>query len=314
MSDPDSTISPASEPRMRLRGGLWRRIARRLVRLGGGETELEEVMRTTEDRGEPISVRNKDMMLAAARFGSLRVADVMRPRAEIVAIEASATLGEAARVFSHSQHSRLPIYRETLDDPLGLVHVRDVMALLAPDEDGKAKSKFTDRHLSKVGREILYVPASMRLHPLLLKMQSTRIHLALVVDEYGGTDGLISIEDLVEQIVGDIDDEHDDPTEMVVHRGANIFEVDGRAEIEVLEEKLGQSLSHEDLAEEYDTAAGLAMALVGRVPQRGEILHHPGGFDLEVLDADPRRVKRLRVIPTAAAKAAEDGGDPTTSG
>lgn len=259
----------------------------------GSVAAVEEALR--EENGESIELAHKDMILRAARFDRLKVADVMRPRAEIVAIEADATLGEAARAFSESQHSRLPIYSETLDDPQGLVHVRDVMSLLAPSPDGEARAKFADRLLPRIKRNILFVPASMTLATLFLKMQSSRIHLALVVDEYGGTDGLVSMEDLVEQIVGAIEDEHDEDSALVLERPAGAFEADGRAPIDQLEARLGVSLALPDHEDEFDTAAGLAVALAGRLPQRGEILRHPAGLDVEIIDADPRRVKRIRI-------------------
>ncbi len=234
----------------------------------------------------------------------------MRPRADIVAIDASATLGEAAQVFSESQHSRLPLYDETLDDPQGFVHVRDVMALLAPMADGAARAKFSDRLLTRIKRDILFVPSSTMLATLFLRMQSSRIHLALVVDEYGGTDGLVSMEDLVEQIVGAIEDEHDVEAALVQER-AGVFEADGRAPIDQLESALGVGLALPDHEDEFDTAAGMAVALAGRLPQRGEILHHPAGFDVEIVDADPRRVKRLRLKRSIEAAAAPNG--PETS-
>jgi CBS domain containing-hemolysin-like protein len=268
-------------------------------RLGSAEA-VEEAL---EQNGDHIELAHKDLILRAAHFDQLRVADVMRPRAEIVAIEASATLGEAARVFSESQHSRLPIYGETLDDPQGFVHVRDVLALLAPNEEGVASAKYSDRSLPRIRREILFVPQSMTLARLFLRMQSSRIHLALVVDEYGGTDGIVSMEDLVEQIVGAIEDEHDVDAALVLERPNGAFEADGRAQIAELEEKLGASLALPEHEDEFDTAAGLAVAIAGRLPQRGEILHHPAGFDVEIVDADPRRVKRIRVKPANEAPA-----------
>jgi CBS domain containing-hemolysin-like protein len=275
-------------------------LARRLTRFfardpSGSAAEVEEVLREREENGAPIELAHKDMILRAAHFDRLKVADVMRPRADIVAIEADASLGEAARAFSESQHSRLPIYGETLDDPQGMVHVRDVMSLLAPNADGEARAKFADCLLPRIKREILFVPSSMTLATLFLKMQSSRIHLALVVDEYGGTDGLVSMEDLVEQIVGAIEDEHDVDAALVLERPAGAFEADGRAPIDQLEAKLGVSLALPDHEDEFDTAAGLAVALAGRLPQRGEILRHPAGLDLEIIDADPRRVKRIRL-------------------
>lgn len=289
------------EPPARQRASLFRRLARLLIRKNATPAAVvEEAL--AEHPGAPSE--HKDMILRAARFDRLKVIDVMQPRAAIVGVEASATLGEAARIFSESQHSRLPIYGETLDDPMGFVHVRDVVALLAPTVDGDSSAKFSDRHLAKIKRDILFVPPSMTLSTLFVKMQSSRIHLALVVDEYGGTDGLVSMEDLVEQIVGDIADEHDvDPT-LIQDRPAGAIEADGRAAIDQLEAKLGASLALPEHEDEFDTAAGLAAALAGRLPQRGEILHHPAGFDVEIVDADPRRVKRVRIKPAPQAQIA----------
>ncbi|MFZ4602210.1 MAG: hemolysin family protein [Caulobacterales bacterium] len=286
------------------RDGLWRRILRTLRRLDADDAvgEVAEVLRAREKNGEALAGASRDMLLNAARFDQLPVADVMKPRADIVAVEASATLAEVVKVFTESQHARLPIFRDTLDDPTGFIHVKDVLALLAPGSDAKPN----ERVLSRLRREILFVPASMRLPTLLLKMRTTRIHLALVVDEYGGTDGLVSIEDLVEQIVGNIDDEHDtDEAPLIQSRPGGILEADGRASVEALEKALGKSLELPDLEDDFDTVAGLAVALVGRVPQRGEVLSHPGGVDIEVLDADPRRVKRLRIRPSVSSAGEE---------
>lgn len=293
------------EPPSRKRSGLVQRLSRLFARERlGSAAAVEEALREREESGELIDISHKDMILRAARFDRLKVADVMRPRAEIVAIEVSATLGEAARAFSESQHSRLPVYGETLDDPQGFIHVRDVMALLAPSADGEARARFTDRLLARIKRDILFVPSSMPLSTLFIKMQSSRIHLALVVDEYGGTDGLVSMEDLVEQILGAIEDEHDVEAALVAERPGGAFDADGRAPISEVEAKLQVSLALPEHEDEFDTAAGLAVALAGRLPQRGEILHHPAGFDVEIIDADPRRVKRIRIKRAAEAGAA----------
>ncbi len=287
-----------AEPSSRRRAGLVHRFSRLFARgKQSSAAAVEEALRERHANGD-LDTAQQALILRAASFDRLKVADVMRARAEIVAIEASATLGEAARVFSESQHSRLPIYGETLDDPLGFIHVRDVLALLAPDENGQTRAQFSDRLLPRIRRDILFVPQSMTLATLFLKMQSSRIHLALVIDEYGGTDGLVSMEDLVEQIVGAIEDEHDVEATLVSERAAGSFEADGRAPIDELEAKLGASLELPDHEDEFDTAAGLAVALAGRLPQRGEILRHPAGFDVEIVDADPRRVKRIRLRPT----------------
>ncbi len=298
-------IGEDAELPSRGRAGLIKKLRRAFSRQRRGSAEaVEEALRARAEDGAGMELAQKDMILRAARFDRLRVADVMRPRAEIVAVEASASLGEAAQIFSESQHSRLPIYGETLDDPLGFIHVRDVLALLAPNAQGEAQGKFTDRSLGRIRRDILFVPQSMTLATLFLKMQSSRIHLALVVDEYGGTDGLVSMEDLVEQIVGAIEDEHDVESALVLERPGGAFEVDGRAPIDQLQAALAADLSLPHHEDEFDSAGGLAVALAGRLPQRGEILHHPAGFDLEIVDADPRRVKRIRIKRVSDAAAA----------
>lgn len=283
-----------ADPSSRRRANLFQRWSRLFAReKKGSAAAVEEALR--QENGEELEPRHRDLIRRAIQFDRLKVADVMRARAEIVAIEASASLGEAAQVFAESQHSRLPIYGETLDDPQGFIHVRDVLTLLSPNEEGELRAKLSDRSLARIKRDILFVPQSMTLATLFLKMQSSRIHLALVVDEYGGTDGLVSMEDLVEQIVGDIDDEHDVDSALVLERPQGAYEADGRAPIDQLEAKLGASLALPDHEDEFDTAAGLAVALAGRLPQRGEILRHPAGFDVEIVDADPRRVKRIRI-------------------
>jgi CBS domain containing-hemolysin-like protein len=298
MSDPNPTHEPKS---------LFRSLIERLSGRARGADVLQDVtdaFETREERGETVDAAQKSMIFAAARFTEeLRAGEVMTPRADIIALDVSTTLGDAAKLFAESQHSRLPVYRDNLDDPIGFVHVKDVLALLAPNGDGLASGKFTDRVLSRIKREILFVPPSMPLPTLLVTMKSRRIHLALVVDEYGGTDGLVSIEDIVEQIVGDIDDEHDiDESDQIIVRPGGVFEADGRASVEALEKRTGAKFALEDHEDEVETVAGLAAAIAGRVPQRGEVLRHPVGFDFEVLDADPRRVKRLRVRPAPVVR------------
>jgi CBS domain containing-hemolysin-like protein len=285
MSDPAPSRSP----------GLWKRLRRALGRRPGEDADVDpmEVIREREEAGETMERDQKDMILKVAAFDRLRVSDVMVPRSEIKAVEVDATLAEVAALFVEHQHSRVPIYRETLDAPVGMVHVKDVLALLAPGE-GAIPAAGGDKILPKLKRDILYVPPSMKLPTLLLKMRTTRCHLALVVDEYGGTDGLVSIEDLVEEIVGEIDDEHDDEEASgIVSRGDGVWDADARADIEDFEEQTGCDLSLED-EEDVDTLGGLVFALVGRVPARGEIVKHPSGMEFEVMEADPRRIRRLR--------------------
>lgn len=291
------------------RAGFVQRLTRLFARARlDSAGAVEEALRVREENGQHLAVAQKDLILRAAHFDRLKVADVMRPRADIVAVEAGATLGEVAQAFSESQHSRLPLYDETLDNPQGFVHVRDVMALLAPMADGLARAKHSERLLGRIKRDILFVPPSMTLATLFLRMQSSRSHLALVVDEYGGTDGLVSMEDLIEQIVGAIDDEHDVDAALIQER-AGAYEADGRAPIDQLETALGASLALPDQEGEFDTAAGMAVTLAGRLPQRGEILHHPAGFDVEIVDADPRRVKRVRLKRSQSAGPVGGAGD-----
>jgi CBS domain containing-hemolysin-like protein len=249
-----------------------------------------------------------DIVDQAEAFQSLRVSDVMTPRADIIALEAGAPFEEVARLFAEAEHSRMPIYRETLDEPIGVANIKDVFKLLQPTgqarrPDGKALV------LRKLRREVLYVPASMRAADLLIKMQATRIHMALVIDEFGGTDGLVTMEDLIEAVVGDIDDEYDEASAQILSRPGGVYDADGRTPLEELEELLGVELSPPELEEEIDTVAGLVSAIAGRLPQRGEVITHPEGFEFEVTEADPRRVKRVRVRPAPKA-ASEDEAEP----
>lgn len=285
----------------------WRTFFDRIRRRWRKPTEdvaqdVADAFEGREARGETVDGAQRTMVVNAARFHKLRVDDVMTPKADIIAVEDTASLSETAALFIESQHSRLPVYRQTLDEPIGFVHVKDVLALLGPPSEAAGKAKPTDRILARVRREILAVPPSMPLSALLLKMQAQRIHMAVVVDEYGGTDGLVTIEDIVEQIVGDIADEHDEHADDLVQaRPGGGFDVDGRADVAALERALSVKLALPDHADEIDTVAGLATALIGRVPERGEVLTHPAGFLLEVVEADPRRVRRLRVRPAPPA-------------
>jgi len=246
----------------------------------------------SENGGAP-DLESTDLVNQAAAFTSLRVADVMTPRADIVAVEIGCSLADLVALFIETEHSRLPIYRETLDDPVGLVHIKDVFKMTA----GEANRPSPDEQvLRRLRRELLYVPLSMSAAALLAKMQASRQHMALVIDEFGGADGLVTLEDLIEAVVGEIDDEHDETSRaLVLARGAGVYEADARASIEDLESLIGESMTPADLEEELDTVGGLVSALAGRVPQRGEVIAHPGGYDLEVLEADPRRVRRVRI-------------------
>jgi CBS domain containing-hemolysin-like protein len=259
-----------------------------------------------EPMAPPVQANGRvDIVDQAEVFKTLRVSDVMTPRADIMAIDISTAFDSVVRQFAEVEHSRMPVYRDSLDDPVGVVHIKDVFKLLATEGGAPAPG---DPVLHRLRREVLYVPASMRAADLLVRMQSARIHMALVIDEFGGTDGLVTMEDLVEAVVGDIADEYDEA--MPAHideRPGGVIEADARASLEELEQALGQSMTPEDLEEEIDTVGGLVATLAGRVPQRGEVISHPGGFEFEVTDADPRRIKRVRIRRLARADGGEAG-------
>lgn len=257
--------------------------------------------KTETDPAEPaaegtVAPSQKEMRLRVAEFERARVEDVMIPRAEIIAVELSTNLPDLIQLYANEAHSRLPVYRETLDDPVGVVHIRDVISEVAR-ANGEDPSD-EDMPLERLRRDILFVPPSMPLPDLLVKMQASRTHLALVVDEYGGTDGIVSLEDLVEEIVGDIEDEHDEDVAMLVRRGRLAWEVDARMETDDFAEETGLELELDE--HDVDTLGGVAFALAGRVPLRGEVLPHPKGVDLEILDSDVRRIHRLVVRQPAS--------------
>jgi CBS domain containing-hemolysin-like protein len=262
---------------------------------------LEEVIEESDRQSPALSQQERIMLANLLKFGELRVGDVMVPRGDIVGVDEDTPLKELIARFREAQHSRLPVYRETLDDPTGLVHIKDVLSLLTIASDGVLQ--VPDTPIASIKRDIIFVPPSMPARDLLLKMQTTHIHLALVIDEYGGTDGLVSMEDLVEEIVGDIDDEHDieeAPQLRKLDDGA--FEADARLDLEDFKEKSGIDLAPADSNEEIDTLGGLVVSLIGRVPERGEIIPHPSGYEFEILEADPRRIKFLRLRPSAGGR------------
>jgi CBS domain containing-hemolysin-like protein len=278
---------------------------KRLLQLLRGENassaamreSLEEVIEESERQPSPLSQQERLMLTNLLEFGGLKVSDVMVPRAEIIAVDETIPLPELITLFRAAKHSRMPVFSETLDDPTGLVHVKDVMALLQMRPDGDYRLE--DFSIARIKRPVLFVPPSMRAVDLLLKMQASHTHLALVIDEYGGTDGLVSIEDIIEEIVGDIADEHDDEGIALRPDGA-CYVVDARLDLEDFKRETGLDLSTPETEEDVDSLGGLVVSLLGRVPQRGEIVSHPSGYEFEVLEADPRRVRRLRVCPPAA--------------
>ena len=244
----------------------------------------------------------------------LRVADVMVPRADIISVRADATLGEVLSVFRTAGHSRIPVYGDTLDDPRGMVHIRDFVDFLAKvaDPAGAPESTklsglngvdlTTPLSLARILRPVLFAPPSMPALDLLVKMQATRTHIALVIDEYGGTDGLVSIEDIVETIVGDIEDEHDlDETPQIEAAPDGSFIIDARASLDAVAHAVNAPMDTLVDLEEVDTIAGLVSALAGHVPARGEIIQLGEALECDVIDADPRRVKKIRIRRSGAS-------------
>lgn len=251
-----------------------------------------------------LSRARREMIERVIAFDEKRVEDVMAPRADIVALDIDTPLDRLVRAFAKAGHSRMPIYRHDLDDPQGMAHLKDVIELIADPEKAKA---IDGPILKAIRREVLYVPPSMRVTDLLLKMQASRIHMALVIDEYGGTDGLVTIEDLVEEIVGDINDEHDDEEAPTIRpHPSGGWEADARVELEEIAEATDVTLVADD--DEVDTLGGLVFALAGRVPQRGEVLSHPSGLDFEVTEADPRKLRKIRIRRRPAAGEETDDG------
>lgn len=242
------------------------------------------------------------MVTNILRLRDLRVEDVMTPRADIEAVAEDASLDEVIAAFARGSLSRLPVYRETLDDPIGFVHLKD---LALGYGFGRARADASFRMGDHI-RTALFVPPSMRIAALLQKMQGERVHMALVIDEFGGVDGLITIEDLVEQIVGEIEDEHDrEDAQDWVAEDDGVYLVNARADIRDFEEAAGQKLLSDDWNEDVDTLGGLVFTIANRVPARGEVIIHPMGHEFQIVDADPRRVKRMRLTMASSLDIAE---------
>ncbi len=290
MSDPARPSPPAPladrPSRRRLVERLWAVLRPRSNEPDLRET-IEELIEESAAAPAEFDARERELLRNIFKLREITAYDVMIPRADIVAVRHDVTLADLVQKLAHESHSRMPVYRETLDDVIGFVHIKDVI----PFWGGTKEFKLED-----VLRRVLIVAPSMHVLDLMLEMRKTRIHLAMVVDEYGGTDGLVSIEDLVEEIVGEIDDEHDvDEGPRLVKEASGAFLADARLPLGDFEEAVGPVLTSEEREADLDTLGGLVVSLAGRVPGRGEVIAHPAGYEFEVLDADPRRLKRLRV-------------------
>ena len=279
---------------------------------GGGSIreELTEALAQESEESADLSAQERAMLTNVLSLREQRVSDVMIPRADIDAVPSDVTLDELMSRFKLAGHSRLPVFDDSLDDPRGMVHIRDFLGFIAQtsrldSQPGLSEPAFHD--LSKVSlkttlaeakilRPVLYVPPSMPAVDLLVKMQATRTHIALVIDEYGGTDGLVTIEDLIEIVVGDIEDEHDlHEAPSIAPAGEDRFTADARATLDELKQVVGIDLSEHEVAEEVDTLGGLIVTIAGRVPAEGETVEGPEGLEFEVLEADPRRIKKIAI-------------------
>jgi CBS domain containing-hemolysin-like protein len=273
-----------------------------------------ELVLTAEQPASGFSPEEAAMLKNILSLRECRIERVMVPRADIVAVQQEIALSALVKVFESAGHSRLVVYNDTLDDPAGMVHIRDLVAFMAaragsnpPSAEQPKQPPEPDLNLAsmdlsmplvaaKIVREILYAPPSMPALDLLAKMQATRVHLALVIDEYGGTDGLVSMEDLVELIVGDIADEHDEhETPAVTRQSDGSFVADGRASLDDVQAVIGDEFDFGAAKSEVDTLGGYLVIRAGHVPVRGELVPGPNSFETEVLDADPRRIKRVKI-------------------
>ena len=290
--------------------------------------DLADALRTDAGVNTVFSPEEQAMLHNILRLREVRVEDVMVPRADIDAADQATTIGDLMLLFEESGRSRMPVYRENLDDPRGMVHIRDLLAYLTKQARSKGRgngrkpssqsagssngaSGAARRHgpfdFSRVdfsrtiqeagiSRDVLFVPPSMLASDLMQRMQATRTQMALVIDEYGGTDGLVSLEDIVEMVVGDIEDEHDDEETMITKSSEDVFLADAKADLEDLQTMIGPDFDVSERFEDVDTLGGLLFAALGRIPARGEVVQALPGFEFHVLDADPRRIKRVRIV------------------
>jgi len=311
---------------------FWSRAAR-IWRAGNASSlreDLADALMTGGDEGDTaFSPAERAMLNNILRFREVRVEDVMVPRADIEAVDLGITIAELMVIFEESGRSRMPVYSESLDDPRGMVHIRDLLSYVTKQARNKRRSGSRSTaapaavtvdkpekpvrqpkpgfdlgriDLSKtveeagIIRQVLFVPPSMHASDLMQRMQAARIQMALVIDEYGGTDGLASLEDIVEMVVGDIEDEHDDEEVMFAKTSDDVFVADARVELEEIAAAIGPDFDVREQLEDVDTLGGLVFAALGRIPARGEVVQAIPGFEFQVLDADPRRVKRVRIV------------------
>lgn len=331
----DEGGSPSGAPR---NGNPIRTWAARLFKPANGMSLRENIadaLLADPDSNAAFSPSERAMLHNILRFREIRVEDVMVPRADIEAVDQSITIGDLMVLFEESGRSRMPVYCDTLDDPRGMVHIRDLLSWVMKQARNKRRpstraatsaakaaaakvvaEEVTEKPVTRaprlafdlgrvdlnkpltetgIVRQLLFVPPSMLASDLMARMQASRIQMALVIDEYGGTDGLVSLEDIVEMVVGDIEDEHDDDEVMIRKTSDDVFIADARAELEELAEIVGPDFDVREQLEDVDTLGGLIFSALGRIPLRGEVVQALPGFEFHVLEADPRRVKKVRI-------------------
>ena len=300
MPDPDSSSDFASR--------LWRGL-RHLITGQDHEPSLRESLEEAIDEHDEDGAARDDlspveraMLKNMLHFGEREAGDIGVPRSDMVVFDVADGFPALVALFKEAGHSRVPVFRGDRDHIIGMAHIKDIYAHIAETFDDKVSSKrFAELPVEPLLRPVLFVPASMRIIDLLARMRAGRTHMAMIVDEYGGTDGLVTIEDLVEEIVGDIEDEHDeDEAALLQAINDKLWEADARLPLEDLEEQLGLSFADEDIGDEVDTLGGMVFMLAGRVPAVGDIIEHPSGWRFEVIEGDPRMVKRLRLHAPAA--------------
>ncbi|MBC7520615.1 MAG: HlyC/CorC family transporter [Sandarakinorhabdus sp.] len=313
MPDPDSSSDFASR--------LWRSL--RLLITGQDHEpslreSLEEAIDDHDDHGaarDDLSAVERAMLKNMLHFGEREAGDIGVPRSDMVVFDVDDGFPALVALFKEAGHSRVPVFRGDRDHIIGMAHIKDVYTLIGETFDDAVESKgsgaaapgqrFADHPVEPLLRPVLFVPGSMRIVDLLARMRAGRTHMAMIVDEYGGTDGLVTIEDLVEEIVGDIEDEHDeDEAALLQAINDRLWEADARLPLEDLGEGLGQGFADPEIGDEVDTLGGMVFMLAGRVPATGEIVDHPSGWRFEVIDGDPRMVKRVRLHAPADRVAA----------
>lgn len=311
-ADSQSTTRPHHAEKRSIFSGLFPFLRSRQT--SSIREDLTDALSDREGGDQAFSAEERAMLNNILRLREVRVEDVMIPRSDIEAVDMTLPLGELLELFEESGHSRMPVYVESLDDARGMVHIRDVMNYLTrasrtsqSDPDDKSKKQSGEHDLSRIDlsrpigelnvvRKVLFVPSSMLATDLMARMKAQRIQMALVIDEYGGTDGLVSLEDIVEMVVGDIEDEHDDEEILITKLSDGVYLVDALAELDDVAALIGSDFSFEEHGEDVDTIGGLVFSVLGRIPATGEVVEAVPNYEFHILESDPRRIRKVRIV------------------